>query len=63
MLGRTHYLKNNMLSLVDWMDDTKPKKAKKAEEVTEDEEEDIDLDAFDDAPPPKKNAAKKDVPK
>jgi hypothetical protein len=44
-------------------DDTKPKKAKKAEEVTEDEEEDIDLDAFDDAPPPKKNAAKKDVPK
>ena len=43
--------------------DTKPKKAKKAEEVTEDEEEDIGLDAFDDAPPPKKNAAKKDVPK
>jgi len=44
-------------------DETKPKKAKKAEEVTEDEEEDIGLDAFDDAPPPKKNAAKKDVPK
>jgi len=43
--------------------ETKPKKAKKAEEVTEDEEEDIDLDAFDDAPPPKKNAAKKEVPK
>ena len=43
--------------------DTKPKKAKKDEEVTEDEEEDIGLDAFDDAPPPKKNAAKKDVPK
>jgi hypothetical protein len=44
-------------------DDTKPKKAKKDEEVTEDEEEDIDLDAFNDVPPPKKNAAKKDVPK
>jgi hypothetical protein len=43
--------------------DTKPKKAKKDEEVTEDEEEDIDLDAFNDVPPPKKNAAKKDVPK
>ena len=41
--------------------DTKTKKAKKAEEVTEDE--DVDLDAFDDAPPPKKNAAKKDIPK
>jgi hypothetical protein len=33
-------------------DDTKPKKAKKDEEVTEDEEEDIDLDAFNDVPPP-----------
>lgn len=44
-------------------DETKTKKAKKAEEVTEDEEEDIDLDAFNDVPPPKKNAAKKDVPK
>ena len=44
-------------------DETKPKKAKKAEEVTDDEEEDIGLDAFDEAPPPKKNAAKKDVPK